>query len=141
MKHIKQLHKGNRGAVAVEFAILVPILLLIVFGIFVFGQAFSYWVDITNAAREGARAGAVYNNDYDIRQTACQRSGLVDSALCDPDVSGTLDVVTTNAGGAQGTAVQVRVTYQFDVPPIPLINVFFSSDPYPLTATATMRLE
>ena len=50
--------RGERGASAVEFAIVVPLLLTIVFGVITTGMAFSDHLSATNAVREGARYGA-----------------------------------------------------------------------------------
>jgi len=51
--------RRERGAVAVEFAILLPVLIVILFGITAFGLAFSRFVTYISAAREGARYAAV----------------------------------------------------------------------------------
>ena len=50
---------GERGASAVEFAILLPLMLLIIGGIVDFGRFFFAKIELTNAAREGARAAVV----------------------------------------------------------------------------------
>ena len=47
----------DRGSVAVEFALVLPVLLLIVFGIIDFGRALNAQIELTGAAREGAQAG------------------------------------------------------------------------------------
>lgn len=52
--------KGQRGASAVEFAIVLPVLVLLVFGIIEFSVALYDKAMITNASREGARAGIVF---------------------------------------------------------------------------------
>jgi TadE-like protein len=52
-------HAGDRGATLVEFALIAPLLILLLFGIIDFGWAFSQNVDIKNAAREGGRLAAV----------------------------------------------------------------------------------
>jgi Flp pilus assembly protein TadG len=51
--------QSYRGASAVEFAIILPILILLVFGIIEFSLALYDKAMITNASREGARAGIV----------------------------------------------------------------------------------
>ncbi len=50
---------GEDGAAAVEFAILLPLLVALLFGLIQFGIAFSNKIQATNAAREGARMAAV----------------------------------------------------------------------------------
>jgi Flp pilus assembly protein TadG len=52
--------KNQSGASAVEFAIILPILVLLVFGIIEFSVALYDKAMITNASREGARAGIVF---------------------------------------------------------------------------------
>lgn len=54
--------KGQRGAAAVELALILPILVLLVFGIVEFGRAYHTQVTLTHAAREGARHMAIHND-------------------------------------------------------------------------------
>lgn len=54
---------SQEGASAVEFALVLPLLLLIVFGIIEFGVIMYNKAMITNASREGARRGIVYRTD------------------------------------------------------------------------------
>ena len=53
----------NAGVAAVELAIILPIFLLLIFGILEFGHAWYIKYTITNASREGARYGTVYRID------------------------------------------------------------------------------
>ncbi len=50
---------GDRGAAAVEFALIVPILLVLLFGIISYGVMLSFRQSMSQAAAEGARAAAV----------------------------------------------------------------------------------
>jgi Flp pilus assembly protein TadG len=59
MQRRRRRADGERGAVAVEFAIVFPLLALIFFGIVQFGIAFSKYEVYVGAAREGARYAAV----------------------------------------------------------------------------------
>jgi Flp pilus assembly protein TadG len=51
--------RREEGQATVEFAIVIPLLLLLVVGIFEFGKAFNYWIDLNHLANEGARWAAV----------------------------------------------------------------------------------
>jgi Flp pilus assembly pilin Flp len=51
--------KGQDGAAAVEFALLLPLLVVLLFGLIQFGTAFNARIQATNAAREGARMAVV----------------------------------------------------------------------------------
>ena len=59
---MKKSHSDERGAAAVEFALLAPVLLLMVMGIAEFGRAYHVQAAISQAAREGVRVMAL-NND------------------------------------------------------------------------------
>lgn len=59
-KLLRYPHHSERGSVAVEFALLVPVLFLILFGIINFGVLMYNQAVITNAAREGARWAAIH---------------------------------------------------------------------------------
>lgn len=54
----KRFARGESGAAMVEFAIVLPLLLVLVLGIIDFGRALFVLNNLTNAAREGARFGA-----------------------------------------------------------------------------------
>lgn len=68
----------ERGAAAVEFALVVPLLLLLVFGIISYGMMLSFRQGLTQAASEGARAAAVTLVDADKKSAA---AAAVDDAL------------------------------------------------------------
>lgn len=52
----------ERGAVAVEFALLAPVLVMLLLGITEFGRAYNTQLTLSNAAREGARVMAIDND-------------------------------------------------------------------------------
>ena len=59
MGHLRSFYRNKRGQALIEFAFILPFLLVIIGGIVDFGLAFFIGQVIENAAREGARAGAV----------------------------------------------------------------------------------
>lgn len=49
----------ERGQAVVEVALILPLLLVLVFGMIEFGRALNYWIDMTHLANEGARYATV----------------------------------------------------------------------------------
>jgi Flp pilus assembly protein TadG len=60
--HLRRYLHEERGTALVEFALVLPLLLLILFGVLDFGKAFNYWNRETQAAAEGARWAVVNSN-------------------------------------------------------------------------------
>jgi hypothetical protein len=65
MRNINQKNP-ERGAIIVEFALVLPLLLVLLFGIIEFGLLFYNKQVLTNACREGARAGIAQSVDSEI---------------------------------------------------------------------------
>jgi Flp pilus assembly protein TadG len=65
---------SERGSVAVEFALVFPVLVLILFGTFEFGRVWSQYQVFQGAAREGARCAAV------AASSTCNIQDKIDSA-------------------------------------------------------------
>jgi Flp pilus assembly protein TadG len=61
---IARLHRRQTGQSAVEIALTLPLLLLVLFGIIVSVFTFYAYIQVSNAAREGARAGSLYRITY-----------------------------------------------------------------------------
>jgi Flp pilus assembly protein TadG len=133
---------SDRGAAAVEFALLLPLLLLIVFGIIDFGRAINAQITITQAAREGARVMALPggttvesdgNQAYQDRAiTAATGLGLTAS-----DVTAPASCPATG-GALAGDDAQVQITYSFSF--VTPISIFFGST-RTLTAEGVMPCE
>ncbi|MGO4383770.1 TadE/TadG family type IV pilus assembly protein [Specibacter sp. RAF43] len=98
---------SERGAAAVEFALLLPILLLLVIGIMEFGRAFNVQISASNAAREGARYAAVHYAEAGFTNGAAQAAAL---AAAPTLPAGTPVTITYSAGAcSSGSTVTVRV--------------------------------
>lgn len=65
VRTLRRFRRDRRGQALVEFALVVPILLLLVLGIIDFGRAWNLHQTITDAAREGARQAVVFDPDVD----------------------------------------------------------------------------
>jgi Flp pilus assembly protein TadG len=51
--------RDNRGQATVEFALILPVVLMLVVGVIEFAKAFNYWINLNHLANEGARWAAV----------------------------------------------------------------------------------
>ena len=58
-RRIRALVEGEAGAVVIEFALCIPIMMMVVFGVIDFSRAYYTLNDLTSAVREGARVAAV----------------------------------------------------------------------------------
>ena len=110
-----KLAQAQRGTATVEFGLLLPLLLLIVSGIVEFGMALYDKAVITNASREGARAGIVARNplltDAQIRQVVNQ---YAQSALVSFGSNPVPPQVLIQKGSLGGdSTLQVTVSYTF----------------------------
>jgi Flp pilus assembly protein TadG len=122
--------RRDRGATAVEFALLLPLLLLIVFGIIDFGRALNAQITLTQAAREGARLAALGAPNV-VSRTKAAATGL----------SGVTVSVTSTcpAHAGQGVDAVVRASYSFSfVTPVGAIAGLFGGSGFgsPITLTA-----
>jgi Flp pilus assembly protein TadG len=97
---------ADRGAAAVEFALLLPLLLLIVLGIVDFGRMLNAQVTLTQAAREGARLVALGQPNVPGR-TQAAATGLSPVGVAIPSSC------PTGAGPASNGAVQTSYSFQF----------------------------
>ena len=126
----------DRGAAAVEFALLLPMLLLLVFGIIDFGRALNAQITLTQAAREGARLDALGKSNV-VAGTQAAATGL--SPV-------TVTVTTScpaNAGAGVNATVKAAYTFKF-VTPISSISRMFGKSfgaNMVLTATGVMPCE
>jgi Flp pilus assembly protein TadG len=134
--------RAERGQSLVEFAMVAPLVLVLLFAIVDFGRAFQSWITVTNAAREGARLAATGATQQDVVarvQTAA--SGL------SPALAGN-QITVTNAQGTTGTSVTVRVSYplQLITPLGSLLGLLGGEhgsvpNSFTIASTADMRLE
>jgi len=110
--HLKKRIENERGQTMTEFAFVLPILLVLLFGIIQFGIIFNNYVALTDAARAASRKGAVSRNASD-PQGDCQSTGYAaGSNLKNP---GTDFVLTCSSSWAAGSDVTVTATYPYDI--------------------------
>ena len=112
---------NQRGAVAAEFALLLPVLLTLLFGIIEFGMIMYGREIVTNATREGARAGITQGPP---KLTAGAITTISNNYLLNTGINPAhVTFTATGAGGANPATLTVHATYQyfFLIPWIPAI--------------------
>jgi Flp pilus assembly protein TadG len=144
----RQLHNES-GAALVEFALVLPMLLLLLFGLLDFGKAFNYWLDETHLANTAARWAAVNTNpgsgslqSYTLSQadTAELRAGGSSTVPSPASVCITFPVNSaTGTSGQVGDPVRVQVSVRYNW--LPFIGSKLTTSFVQLTGSATMRLE
>lgn len=124
----RRRHDSTSGAAALEFALILPVLVLLVCGIIEFGFVFQAQLALTHAAREGARIAAV--NKWDAGTPALVR------AQAFPVAPVTITTIPANLPGAtSGTALTITLTHAYDWRVLPFPGTV------QLQGTATMRKE
>ncbi len=111
MAQVRSGWRSERGAELIEFAVVMPILIFLIAGIFEFGMMFRALEAITNAAREGARVGVLPGYNAPDVQTR------VDEYLNASGLTGTHTTTVTDQTIATGagtfTARSVNVSYPY----------------------------
>ncbi|MBT2500744.1 pilus assembly protein [Agromyces sp. ISL-38] len=107
------MHKrrgDDRGAAAVEFALVLPLLLVLVLGILEFGRVFNIQIALSNAAREGARYMAVHDDP------AAATGAAIAAALIDPEISsGQVSITPSSCDGLEDASVEVTIDYTVEL--------------------------
>jgi hypothetical protein len=145
----------ERGAAIVEFALVVPILLVLLMGMLEFGKAFNYWIDETQLASSGARwavvnAGPGQCPDGSTATSLqsyiqCQadteelRSGGTNSVADPARVCISFPPVAGHSNPLIGDPVRVSVSVAYKW--LPIIGQRISAVSTNLTGESTMRLE
>ena len=129
--------RDERGASAVEFALIVTLLILLMLGIAEFGHAFQVQGTLSAAAREGVRAMALQNNPDAARGVVRNAASSLNPGVTNAQIKiklegGTTETCPTNVG-AGSQSVRLTITY-----PMPFLTSFFGSG-LTLTGTGVMR--
>jgi Flp pilus assembly protein TadG len=121
----------------VELALVLPLLLLILFGIVDLGRVFNAYIAITNASREGALYGSFYPPVDEAAKTLIKNRVLQEAKptiILNPAL-----VQVTSLGVVAGSPVTVTVEYPFAAVSM-MMGSFFPSNPYNLKATTVMMV-
>jgi Flp pilus assembly protein TadG len=116
-----------------EFAIVVPVLLLVLLGIMQLGVVYNNWVTLTDAARAGARKAAVCRSGCSPSATTATVNAVRNSA---PNLNQTNLSVSVTSTWAQGSDATVSASYPWS---INVMGVVVASGT--MTASTTERVE
>lgn len=119
--------RSERGAVAVEFALLLPILMMLLLGIVEFGLAYNAQITITNAAREGARTMAIQNSTAAADSAVKAAAPLVNPAITNSEIA----ISPSICAAGQTVTVTIQYPYKF-------LTGFFGTG-YTMIGTAAMQ--
>ncbi|NUN23561.1 MAG: pilus assembly protein [Candidatus Jettenia caeni] len=133
--------RDQKGVAAVEFAIILPVLIFLIFGIIEFSLLLYDKQVITNASREGARAGIVWKED---RVSADEIIAIVNNYCSNYLITfGTNSPPTVTpewTGEESGSELTVTVTYDYDFLFLPNFITGLTGG-RTLSAVTVMRME
>jgi Flp pilus assembly protein TadG len=131
--------KRQDGQAVVEFAVILPVLLLVLMSVYQFGQVFVNYMDVTSAGREGARKAAVSRSAGTCTAVDSLATTAAKGAASDLNQSSLTVTITrtcTNNAYAQGSDVTATATYPYA---ISILGMVVSSGT--LSSSTTMRVE
>ncbi|CAM5779724.1 MULTISPECIES: TadE/TadG family type IV pilus assembly protein [Brevibacillus] len=131
---LRQLVKREEGQAITEFAIVLPVMILLITGILVFGHMMYAKTLVVLSASQGARVGGAV---WDDEGAGAARAKIRNTALSilTNGLSGSHDVQIRETGND----ISVTVTYDYPVT-IPIISAFFSNPVVKLEHTAVYKV-
>ena len=135
---LRRRKRDQRGAAAVEFALIAPIFLLVLFGIMDFGYMINRSSIINNAARDAAREASLGGDQAAVEAAANLTLTGVPGATVSTSCVTLTGAACTVGSAVTGDKVTVKVTYVHEF--ITPVSMFFSNG-VNLSRQATMRVE
>lgn len=126
MMHFRN-RRGDRGAAAVEFALVLPVLILLLLGLVEFSRVYNIQISLSNAAREGARTMAIHNSQPTARTAAIAAAPSINPAVSAGQIAVSPSTCTP------GATVAVTISY-----PVSLLTGFFGAT-LPLKGKGVMQ--
>lgn len=130
---LSRLKKSERGQSLVEFALILPILLLLMFGIVEFGRIYSTKLMLMHMTREGARLAVVGSSDYDVEEKVKNNSVFLERDKI------VINISPLESSRTRGDEVEVYAEYPVHIY-APIISAFTGTE-YNAKAKAIMRVE
>ncbi|CEG28321.1 TadE/TadG family type IV pilus assembly protein [Bacillus sp. B-jedd] len=124
--------KSEKGQSMVETALILPIVLMLLFGIVDFGRIFHAYLTLDHAGREAARLASIQKSNADITSKISSSTAGLDSSKL------TVTISPNEAARTSGTDATITLVYKID-----FITPFVTSlaSPLTLTDTTVMRVE
>jgi Flp pilus assembly protein TadG len=116
---------SERGAAAIEFALLLPVLLMLVLGTIEFGRAYNAQITLTNAARDGVRVMAIANDPTAAKTAARSAAASISDTITDSNVALSTNTCSVDA------QVTLTITYN-------LSTITGIAGPFPMTGKGVM---
>jgi Flp pilus assembly protein TadG len=118
------LARRERGAALVEMALVLPVLVLLIVGLFEFGRAYNAKITLTHATREGVRVYSISGDPDDAVSTVLSAAIPLDTSL--------INVTTTDCDRGEPTSVSATYPHSYNIP-------LFGAATINLSSTAVMR--
>jgi len=129
---INEFLRDSKGQALVELALILPILLMLLFGTIEFGRVFNTYLTVTSVSREGARAATVGADNNEIMEKVRAGAPNLDSSKLSIEIS-------PEFNRSRGDSVIVTVEYPVTLY-APLIDIAIDNPMLVINQT-TMRME
>lgn len=130
---LKRLIKPEKGQAMMELALVLPVLLLLLFGCVEFGSVFGAYLMVNNLARDGARYGVVGHTDPQITAQIINNRVWLDENKLE------IDIHPAHSSRNKGDALQVTVSYEVELFSPGILKML--PNPWPVSGECIMSVE
>jgi Flp pilus assembly protein TadG len=116
--------RSERGAALVEAAVILPVVILLIFGVVEFSRAYNAKITLTHATREGVRVLAISGDAAAAEDAVVNASSPLDASL--------LSISSTACDSGEPTSITATYPFSYDIP-------LFGSATVSMSSTAVMR--
>lgn len=129
----KKTYKSSPGQALVEFALVLPLFLLLIFAVVEISNVGYSYVTLNNAVRSGARVASLGGLDSNIRNTVTTSSPLFDTNFLN------VTITPNEANRRSGSEVNVNASYEVHLTTPVLSQVL--PNPVTIQSSLSMRIE
>lgn len=130
---LKKFRRAEQGQALVELALVLPVLIMLAFGIIEFGRVFNAYLVVNQSAREGARQGIVGATDSEIITAVNNSASTLNTANL------TITITPSQTYRIRGASLAVSVKYPVSIY-IPLLSAVIPN-PLDVNGKTVMRVE